>query len=79
MIHKFNKLKHKTLFYTEVSVETLNSLNTVKTAWFNKTKGFNIPDCKLYIVTQVLDRRLKIEKRQREIEEVIKKLEPIKK
>ena len=43
MLEKFNKIKMKKVFYTELSKRTGTSVGTIRSSWFNLQKGIHIP------------------------------------
>lgn len=44
MLEKFNRIKMKKVFYTELSRRTKTSVGTIRSHWFNLQQGIHIPE-----------------------------------
>ncbi len=64
---KFSKIKHKIIFYTEVSVNTKTEASTIRQSWFNKSRGIAIPEKHLQSVQDSLDKCIRYEAEEKKI------------
>lgn len=67
MEEKFNKIKQHDVFFAELSVHTRKAVSTIAGKWFNKKKGFKVPEKHLKITIAVMDKCMKFEEEEQKI------------
>jgi hypothetical protein len=67
MLEKFNRIKMKKVFYTELSKRTGTSFGTIRSHWFNLQKGIHIPTEHEKDTEAVLDWSLLYESKIKEV------------
>lgn len=67
MLEKFNKIKMKKVFYTELSRRTGTSVGTIRSSWFNLQQGIHIPEGCEEKTEAVLDWSLLYESKIKEV------------
>lgn len=64
---KFDKIEHKIIFYTEVFQKTGTAVSTIRSSWFNKSRGINVPEIHIETVNNCLDKCLNFENEEKKI------------